>query len=187
MHSVTRLARLSMADTVWKHHEVPCRVEQLSRSEQLSAEGPAREAAAGARRPVQHDHCVPHDACCVAPRFAERDVVHAELGERLAALELEVANDVVGPRKGLSRRGARDGEEAQKGKTAGHGRSRIEEDASDDSHSPNSSTAQPPEGLGGCLYAAPATSVGDCCCVAQVSADKYSGGRSTVETPSDVA
>jgi hypothetical protein len=93
---VTRLARLAMPDAVREDDVVLRCVEELARPEQLAAERPTREAAARPRRAVQYDDRVPNDARCVALWLSERDVVNPQLRQRLAALELEVANDIIG-------------------------------------------------------------------------------------------
>jgi hypothetical protein len=99
------------ADAVGQNDEILRGVEQLARSEQLTPERPTHESRAGAGRAVEHDDRIPHDALRVALRLAEREVVDSKLGKRLAALELEVANDVIGALVGLRLYGDRDGDE----------------------------------------------------------------------------
>ena len=77
---------------------------------------------------VQHHHRVAHDALRVAPRMPDRDVVQAQLGQRLAALELEVVNDVVGAGRralGLDGGRAKDGAECAVKEGTQHGEGAI--------------------------------------------------------------
>ncbi len=95
VHSVAWFARPSMSDAVGEHDEIVGGIEQLPRTEQLTAERLAQESASRPGSAMQYQHGVPHQTRSVAARLAERDVVDAKVLERLAAREPEVVNRVV--------------------------------------------------------------------------------------------
>ena len=71
------------------------RVEQLARAEQLARVRGTEEAPAGAARPVQDHHGVPHDAAGILPGRAQRRVVQAKLRKDLTGRKAEVAHHVI--------------------------------------------------------------------------------------------
>ncbi len=109
VHAVARLARLAVAHVVGDDDEVLARVERLPGAEELTGIRSAHEAGARAGGAVQDEHGIPHDALGVPLGLAQRDVMDAQVGERLAALELEVVNDVIASRDGALCAGRRRG------------------------------------------------------------------------------
>jgi hypothetical protein len=91
LEPIARLRGFSVTDAVGQHDEVFRRVEELARAEQLAGEFRAQELRAGSTRAVPYPHGVAHDAFGVLLRLAERTVVQAQLRQRFAARELEVA------------------------------------------------------------------------------------------------
>jgi hypothetical protein len=114
---VARLRGFSMADAVGQHDEIFRRVEQLACAEQLAGEFRAQELRAGAARTVADPHGIAHDTVRVLLRLAERAVVQAQLRQRFAARELEVAqHEVAFDGRGVIRgpRGRAHGESAHR-------------------------------------------------------------------------
>ncbi len=92
---IAGLTRVPVADPVGQHDEVPRRIQQLARTEQLSGELRANEIAAVAGRPVQDQDGVSDPALGIGHRLAERAVVNPQLREGLSRGEPELPDDVV--------------------------------------------------------------------------------------------
>src|SRR6185503_9824750 len=88
--SVTWLARAAVADPIGEDDEELGGVEGLAGSVELVRELRGKELAAAAPGSVQDQHGVGGAAAGVATQLAEREVVDAKLGQRLARAEFEV-------------------------------------------------------------------------------------------------
>jgi|SRR5260221_9717670 len=77
---VTRLARLTVPDSVREDDEIPRGVEQSTGAEQFTGKFGTQELGAASTRPVHDEHGVANDALYVALKSAKRSVVQPQLG-----------------------------------------------------------------------------------------------------------
>ena len=95
VQAVARLARFSVANVVGQDDEVTRGIEKLSGTEEDVSKLRGEELMSCPAGAVENEDDVGDFAARIFCRFAEGRVVQAELGERLAGLEMEVVGDVV--------------------------------------------------------------------------------------------
>src|ERR1700722_12241755 len=93
MQPVAWLTGLSVADTIRKNDEELRGIKWLPGAKELAGELRADELRAAAGRAVQNKNRIAHDPLGIAPRFAERAVMHVQLRQRLTGGESEVFED----------------------------------------------------------------------------------------------
>src|ERR1044071_2408066 len=89
VQSVTRLARLTMPDSVRQNEVVLRRVQQLPGTEEHTGKLAGHELSSRPSGAMQDQHGVAHNACRVPDRFAESTIVELQLGQRFTAFESE--------------------------------------------------------------------------------------------------
>ena len=108
MQAIAGLAGFAVADAVGKNQEIFVGVEQLAGTEERSGEDGLKKIVASAAGAVEDQDGVGGAAGGVLEGLAEGAVVEAEFGERLAGLEMEIVDGVVGfLRRGPVLRGSR--------------------------------------------------------------------------------
>ena len=94
-HAIARLRGFSVTHIVWENEEIFARIEQLPRTEQLTGEDRPKELLPAAARTMENQNRVRSAAVRILLGLADRRIVHADFGQRLAGPETEVANDVI--------------------------------------------------------------------------------------------
>ncbi len=95
VQAVAWLTRLAVSDSVRENDEISGRVQQLSGTEQLAAEGLTEKRGACPACAVQNHHRVLNDTGSVAARRPECPVMQRQRRQRLAGPEPEVARDEI--------------------------------------------------------------------------------------------
>src|SRR5262245_42416900 len=89
------LRRLAVADAIGQDDEILRRVEHLPGAEEPASELVRQKARARAPRAVQDENGVARDARSVALQLAYRAVMQLQFGQRLSAVEFEIADDEI--------------------------------------------------------------------------------------------
>jgi hypothetical protein len=95
METVARLAGFAVADVVGKNQKIFCCVEELAGTEKPSGENGLKKIAALATGAVKDQDRVGGATGRVFHRCTEGEVVEANVGKRLARLEMEIVDGVV--------------------------------------------------------------------------------------------
>ena len=88
-------AGFSMADIVGKDQEVFACVQQLTGPKQNAGKDGPKETVTTAAGAVQDQDGVGRTAVRILHRLSQRVIVHPDFGQRLARLEIEIANDII--------------------------------------------------------------------------------------------
>ncbi len=99
VHSVARLARFPVPDSVREHDEKFRGIKRLTRAKKFAREFRPDELRAAAGRPMRDQHRVAHGALLILHRFANGPVMDLQFRQRLARSELEIADDVIAFRR----------------------------------------------------------------------------------------
>src|SRR5579885_69846 len=95
VHSVARLAGVTVTDAVRQDNVVLGRIQQLPRSVELSGESLTEELCPRSTGPVHYQYGVANNARSILDRSADSPVMNIQFLQHLAVFEMKIVNDEI--------------------------------------------------------------------------------------------